>query len=339
MDWGAAHEPALAVALVGATFHLFSRLALLHENRRRAEALLPLIDTLDLPTDDLADFLRAHSRHLRDSSIAALHAAAQRAASLFRHSGNRHGLYQTLFSIASAFRGFEAQASAAAQEMAAIEQADWPPALRALGCIARSMAASAEQRMADSRAALEAALALAEPAGADRLSVVALMNLADLALLSDTPAEAVQRGQALIALLHRRRDQAQLPFVQCNLANAHLQLGDTASARQLLSQALAAMRRQQWTWLRAFGDVYALLAARQGRADDAARLIGWADAVRQQRGPRQPNEARCRERAWQIVNHALPAAELAACLAAGVAMAPEAVVIATLGSPAAAQPG
>ena len=127
--------------------------------------------------------------------------------------------------------------------------------------------------------------------------------------------------------------------MQCNLANAHLQLGDTASARQLLSQALAAMRRQQWTWLRAFGDVYALLAARQDRADDAARLIGWADAVRQQRGPRQPNEARCRDQAWQIACQVLPAADLAACLAAGAAMAPEAVFIATLGLPPPAQPG
>ena len=92
-------------------------------------------------------------------------------------------------------------------------------------------------------------------------------------------------------------------------------------------------------WLRAFGDVYALLAAREGRADDAARLISWADAVRQQRGPLQANEARCRDQAWQIASQVLPAADLAACLAAGAAMAPEAVVIATLGSPAAAQPG
>ena len=76
----------------------------MHENRQRADALLPLVDALDLPANGLADFLRAHSRQLRDSSVSAVHATAQRVASLFRHSGNRHGLYQTLFSIASAYR-------------------------------------------------------------------------------------------------------------------------------------------------------------------------------------------------------------------------------------------
>lgn len=62
----------------------------------------------------------------------------------------------------------------------------------------------------------------------------------------------------------------------------------------------------EWVWFHDFGDVYALLAAREGRLDAAARLIGWQDRQCREHGEREPNEARCRALADASVRKAMP---------------------------------
>jgi hypothetical protein len=93
---------------------------------------------------------------------------------------------------------------------------------------------------------------------------------------------------------------------------------------------LTHMREQHWLRLHSFGNVYALLAACEGRFPDAARLLGWADEVRQLRGERQRNEARCRDEAGCRVAAALDAAQLQSLMAEGVAMEGEVVCQAAL---------
>lgn len=114
------------------------------------------------------------------------------------------------------------------------------------------------------------------------------------------------------------------------MANACLQVGDTAQARRVLTDALGAIRHYGWGHLNGYGDVYALLALQEQRLQPAAQLLGWADAQRAARGPREPNEARCREQVWAGLSQALEATALQALLHAGASLGPEQVVALTL---------
>lgn len=331
LDWSAQHDTAVAIQLAGASFHLLNCMALMYESRRRCDLLAPHLETSHASPRDKARFVRARSAQMRDVSVAAHHDLALQSARMYRECGDDAGLYESLYGLTRSFQTFPSEAAAAAQEMMTIENAEWSPAFRALGKIAQSTTAYVEGRMAENRLALEAALPLVVQAGADRLTMVVLGNLADHVLLMGPLDEAVRRGLELTALLRRTRRTAQLPLALCNLANALLQQGETAEARETLREAFTTMRSQQWTWLRGFGDVYALLAAREGRWTEAARLLGWADDARILRGPRQPNELRCRDLAWHIIVAALPQDRVDLCAREGATLAPEQVHAATFG--------
>jgi predicted ATPase len=330
VDWATRHEPGMAVALLGASYPLFACLGLTHESRERSAPLVGRCDELQLPGAIAARFLRACSLQVYDLSVPAHHGFALRAVQGFRKAGDARGLYEALHVQTIAFQTFFADAQAALHEMESIEQPHWPRTVRALACIARSRVASAEGRMDANRAQLEAALDLLAGSGADRLSIVVLANLANHVLLMGPLHEAVQRGEELVALLRRMRRVAALPLALCNLANAHLQQNATAAARRVLGDAFASMREQQWLMLRGFGDVYALLAACEGRFSDAARLLGWADEARKLRGERQRNEARCRAEAGRRVAAVVGATELHSLMADGVGMDEDQVCHTTL---------
>ena len=250
---------------------------------------------------------------------------------MYRREDDSRGPYESLAAVIQSLQTFPEIAIAAWDEMAALVAQDWPPALRALIWISRSKIARIGNRLSDNRAALEAALPLVVQAGADRWTMVVLANLADHVLLTGDIDEAVQRGLELTALLRRRPRHVQLPLALANLANAFLQQGDLTQGRQTLIEAFAEMRVQQWNWLRGFGDVYALLAACEGRVTDAARLLGWADRARIQRGERQPNEARCRALAMQAVAVALDEFEIVRLMLIDADMDAERVCELTLG--------
>lgn len=330
IEWSSAHDPALAIALVGASFPLFACMALVHESRRRADPLERHVDSTAATARDAARFLRVRSRQMRDVSAPRQHALAMRSAALYRTCDDEFGLHETLCVLAQGFHSYPEEAANAVRESAALERADWPAIRRGMGKIAEALVAYAQRRMDDNRHALEAALSLLVAAGADRLTQLALGNLADHVLCMGPVEEAVRRGTELTALLRRTRRSAQLPLALCNLANALLQESALARAGETLAEAFEVMRAQQWSWIRGFGDVYALYAARQGRVDAAAALLGWADDARRNRGARQPNEARCRDQALRLVVQSLAPAALSACMAQGAALTNEQVVAATL---------
>lgn len=332
LDWSTLHEPDAAIALAGASFHLFNCLALMYESRRRCDVLASALESNSASLRDKARFLRVRSAQMRDVSVTAQHELALESARRYRECKDDAGLYESLYGLTRGFQNFPGEATAAALEMMTIERDEWPPAFRALGKLAQATTAYFEGRMAENRAALEAALPLVAGAGADRLTMVVLGNLADHVLLMGPLDEAVRRGIELTALLRRTRRTSLLPLALCNLANAMLQRGATAEARLAIEEAFVTMRAQQWTWLRGFGDVYALLAAKEGRMKEAACLLGWADHARISRGPRQPNEVRCRSLAFDIIAAALSRDQVELCASEGAALAPEQVHAATLGT-------
>jgi predicted ATPase/DNA-binding winged helix-turn-helix (wHTH) protein len=330
LAWSTQHDPALALALAGASGYLFECLGLQYEARTRCTPLELALPGVDVAAEVAARFHLIRGRQMRDVSAAMHHEFAMKAVALYRELGDTRRLYESLYSVVSGFLAFGAEAVAAMHEMALLEQPDWPPGLRALGKVAVSNIDYAQGRHDENGAVLDAALRLAVEAGADRLTIIILTNLADHALSVGHIDDAVERGRQLTDLLRRERKTSHLAFALANLANALLQQGASAQARQALTEALGVMRAQDWHWLRGFGDVYALLAASEGRVEAAARLIGWADDVRKARGERHVAEARSRELAHAAAASTLDAATLERLSAEGAKLGPAAVCELTL---------
>ena len=216
--------------------------------------------------------------------------------------------------------------------MRLLEDPAWPPAVRLYGTKVAGGLASGAGRIAEAREATQARLALAQATGSERDVNAALGNLADIALITGNAEEAVERGRALLANLGRRQ-VATRAIALGNLLLALLALlatGDLAAARKTLAEFVGVARQLNYMFVMYAADAMALLAAREGRWEAAARLLGCADAAyAAQRQPREQNEARVRETAWaQLLQHdggKKPGPALRAALAAGAAMQPEAV--------------
>jgi hypothetical protein len=107
-------------------------------------------------------------------------------------------------------------------------------------------------------------------------------------------------------------------FALGNLANALLQLGEVAEARERLATFLDLSRSSEWEGLDIFSDIFALLAAKEGRFEAAARLMGFADAAsRRMKFVRQANEERACEIASAAVRGALDTATIERLMAEG----------------------
>jgi hypothetical protein len=132
-----------------------------------------------------------------------------------------------------------AQARAALEEALALERPDWPARERAWGQRAKADVARAEGRMADSRTAREAELALRIAAGDERGQLRAMSHMADLALALGEVDEAVQRGRELVAILRTRRSPSTLCVALWHLISALRTQGDLAGADALTPEASA----------------------------------------------------------------------------------------------------
>lgn len=134
-----------------------------------------------------------------------------------------------------------------------------------------------------------------EGEGAGRGAFVMRTKLADDSLLQGRLEEAAQRFQALAELGRRqRRDVYRICMVLAPLALALVELDRLDAAREAVLEALPPL---QHTGMRSdFAPILALVAARRGLADVAARLLGAGDAFLARAGGCRPLIARLAER-------------------------------------------
>ncbi|MBX3636583.1 MAG: helix-turn-helix transcriptional regulator [Rubrivivax sp.] len=268
----------------------------------------------------------------RRSRDAAQHALAEaRAAS--DASGDRWPLYNALCEAADvvADEAEAAQAQALLAEARAIEDPAWPPVrLRAAARVQASIAAAQGDAL-QALALYRRLLALSQAAGDP--SLMTRINIADIELWAGDAEAAVATGQALVEMLSKLRDENHLAYARVNLAAAWLALGNSGRARPVLQAAWPAARRvdlQGWC-----ADYMALLAALEGRAEAAARLLGAADERYAAGGAtRQTNEAAARRRTQDIVHAALGEQEAAAQARIGAALPDEALAALAFEAPA-----
>ncbi len=131
-------------------------------------------------------------------------------------------------------------------------------------------------------------------------------NLGMLATLRGDPAGAKERFAESMALHTEVGDTWMVALGHHNLGNASRDLGRPEEARASYRTALEAYRRYDDAWVLAqlYEDA-ALLAASDGRLDDAWRLVGSSDVLHEQLGsPRTPD-------AWARLQSALESASVA----------------------------
>ncbi len=253
-DWLARYEPELdnlraalswahtqgdaqtVVSLVGSAAPLWHHLSLHGEARQWHDLSEPLLDAA-MPKPLAAQWWRAAQWAWSETSPERARAAAEHAHRLYRELGDVHGLYAELTGLAGMWAEPNAQATAALQEALSLERPAWHARERAWGYRARADVARAEGRLADSRSAREAELLLRVEAGDERGRLRAMSHLADLALAMGEIDEAVQRGEALVALLRAQRSPATLCAALWNLIRALQARGDVSAAQALEPEA------------------------------------------------------------------------------------------------------
>ncbi len=335
LDWGTRHAPALARRTISAASFVFLLLGLAAEARSRWMALQPIDDEGDEGKEgDEGNTREPHAPrfwlegsrlHWRISERL-VRGFAERAVAGYRSAHVHHGdhrselrddhqgLYLALRCAAASAETPTADALAMLAEMARLERPSWPPRLRAQRLLAEVDVRRAEGQMALVRDLLERLRALAAPAGLETVTAFALSGLADANLSLGHSGEAIRQARALLAgpdsLPRSLQGNYGLP-VLATLGSALLAEGDAAGARDAIRQFTELSRSRGWEWFGRYADLFALLAASEGRDHDAARLIGHADAVQARLGARDVNAARSRARAEALIAHRLDAAAFA----------------------------
>ncbi|MDQ2733817.1 MAG: helix-turn-helix transcriptional regulator, partial [Pseudomonadota bacterium] len=292
LDEAMLHDRVAAIAMAGAATRLWRLLSLHPEATSRCLAAVALIDE-STPLSLEARLWEGIAQVCGELSHAEGRPAAERAAEIYERIGDARGRYLALAHLIFSYSGSQsAEAAHAFAEMQRLEDPLWPAAVRLFGRKVEANFALSAGQFEIARTATRARLELASACASQRDVNAALGNLADLALITGIPAEAVRLGRALLIRL-RRRDVATRAVIMGNLLHALLAQGVDGEARTLATELVDVLRQLGFMFLMYVADAMALLAARERRWRAAALLLGYADsAYAAQHQERELNEAR-----------------------------------------------
>ncbi len=333
-EWarGPVGDAATAVALATLPSMLIAVDGAVQEARQRLLDVEPLV-TPNLPAPLVAQYWQWYGRIGLDGRLppAQCIAAFQRAEAIFFELGNARHVHACRRHLAEAMLdAHDLDGAQAALERAhAMETARWPLADRVRRLRVEGLLLARRGRPDEALRTSSLALEMAQQGTIDRYELVLLDDIARMHLEAGHAAEAVQQYRTL-GERARRSTSAGL-----TLSNALSGLIAALTAQDRLDDATAValdalpvLRRSGI--LLARSDILACLAARRGRHELAARLLGASDRYRADgQTPRDPLEQRCREQARELVSRALPDPVRVAWMAAG-ANADEDEVIETM---------
>lgn len=286
-------------------------------HRRRAEALFGLLDGADPQARSWIWSCLASHGLIATEVVSRLEAARQAVASLRDLHDAKRLHFALCFYAAECSRARDfAGADAALAEAQAIEDPAWPVRRRMSRISAWAGVCIHRGDATGYRVAGRMELDMAEQANADRAAAWARLKLADAALMADDLQEAIELGRSAVIQLRQLDQPSNLGLALSNLCAALLLNGQRAEALAAAAQALPLMWDNGWGYL--LLDSLALLAVQDGRANDAALLLGYVDAwYAAHADERQPNEARLAEQARSAAEAVLGAQPLAQMRNAG----------------------
>jgi predicted ATPase/DNA-binding winged helix-turn-helix (wHTH) protein len=317
-------DTALLCRLVGAASVLFLVLGLAAEGRRYGASAEPLLAG-EPPSPALARFWLERSRLHWGISNDAMAAYARRAEALCRAIGDTRGLFLALRCCAGCPSLPMDQRERALAELTALEQPEWPPRLRAQRMLAEAGVAKAAGRLEAAAGAFESLVVFAGDTGLESMASAAASGLAAVKFALGDDDAALAWSRRLLADGGPRSDNFVLHAL-ATAAAACLACGRIDDGRAAVAEFLQRARRRDWEWLGLHGDLLALLAACEGRIDAACRLAGFADAVWNGLGEREPESCRMNRLVRTRVDDAgMPSAEQARWRALGMGLSAESV--------------
>lgn len=331
LDWAEQYDQNLALRLLGASSPLFMLLGLAPECRQRGQALEQLAASPQ-PGADVARFWLERSRLYWGVGNTLMHDFALRAAALYRAAADRRGLYLSLRCLAGSGVLPSAQALAALDEMASLEQPEWPIRLCTQRLLAEVTVLKSIEHMAEARRVCQNLLVRAQSAGLEGVVSAALNDLASISMaLGDTDA-ALRTCSQILARGRHRRDNFVLHALAVMACVAFVK-SDLPTARSALTDFVSASRSRDWEWLGLYAGLLALMAALEGRHEAAARLLGYTGKAYEQMGSRDVVTVYAWSRANGLVQDALDPTVFERLKGMGAELAPESVATWALSPP------
>jgi predicted ATPase/DNA-binding winged helix-turn-helix (wHTH) protein len=280
LRWAREADRRIAVALIGtagAGYYL-DWMQLSAEGWRWCNTFKPLVDE-SVPRLDAARFWLACAEVGTETALEESIEDAHRALALYRDADDRWGLYQAwnalLFALTLAGRLDEALH--AFEQARRCLDATWPAWFRAILANRAGMLFAEAEQVDEARACFLEQLALNRQCGNPSGDLSALGLLVDLEVRMGRPDQAIGIARDIVA-----RYRSDLGF-DCalslrNSATALMVAGELDEAEATYREALSAARRNYGTGAFVLDDM-AMLLARRGRIDDAARVSAYAQAV------------------------------------------------------------
>jgi tetratricopeptide (TPR) repeat protein len=323
LDWalGGDGDPAVGIALAGASARVWTTLSLLGEGMQRLQAAVAHVAN-DTSDSDQARLFFWVSTLLGTAAPVKAVAAAERAADLYRRLGDATRLAHSLVQIGRmcVFMGRFGQAALVFEEAFPLLERTGQP--RALASYYRESGAlkMLTGDLVSARMHFEKAFTLFRDAGVESHALAMLLNLADMTwALGDLDGALVRFREAVTLMRKPPVFRDMLGTCLTNLAGVHTERGELAEALAAAREGLPSREEAGHAWVTS--DHLALRAALAGKLANAARLAGFADSTyKAKETSRQPNEARAHARVQALLREKLHPDELERLLTEGARM-------------------
>lgn len=273
LKWSEQHDRALCALLVGVSAPMFRLMGLAAELRRQADRLGEMPD---LESGAATAFWLARAHLESGRSGVDMCRFVQQAEKHARAADDRLLLYLALCQKGASLLG--AGDAGLLDEIGALQAGDWPPRVLCQRFLAEFTVLSLQERWTRALQAARAGLALGLDAGATHpTSVFANWTIVALFCLGDLDA-ALEQSRQMHPHIAAGPAGSTIPYLG-TCARIALNRGDVAGARQQLARMFDLCRSVEWMNFEVFGDLYAELALAEGRATEAARLLGFATSA------------------------------------------------------------
>jgi tetratricopeptide (TPR) repeat protein len=322
LDWAfsAAGDAAIGIALASASGAVWSETSLRNEGRQRIDVALSCVEA-GTPERELARLWFWLGWIVNAVPLEAA-AAYAHAVEHYRKTDDSLGLGFSLHRLGGelTYMGRVEQAAPMLAEASSLLESAGPKVL-AEHSLLLGTSKMLTGDFANARAHYEAAVSLCRDAGADRVAVAVLGNLADLHWMSGNLEAALVAFREAISLARNSLPARRLALALAltNFAGVLTECGRFDEALTAAREGLPVRLEFMFAWCTL--DHLALRAGLTGKLASAGRISGYADRAYAANGSeRQPNEARARDRLLALLREQLTSEEIAKLTAEGAEM-------------------